>query len=212
MARYVGKRIVPKHCGYWDNTKEYEMESVVYHQASGNSYISRKVVPAGTDISQTEYWALCSDFNEQMALLDQRIVDSEAAIKADNDATEAAIKQDNKVTRDHVDESLEETTEALTETVAQAQSAMTQQKSSFDATAQQLNARMDEVLAAGTGDGVTEVVDARVDAEGHAYDSLGSHIRKATEKVRTVIAKNESALAEVLPEIRPYPGSHQGPL
>ena len=199
MARYVGKRIVPKHCGYWDNTKEYEMESVVYHQASGNSYISRKVVPAGTDISQTEYWALCSDFNEQMALLDQRIVDSEAAIKADNDATEAAIKQDNKVTRDHVDESLEETTEALTETVAQAQSAMTQQKSSFDATAQQLNARMDEVLAAGTGDGATEVADARVDAEGKAYDSLGSHIRSATEKIKALIAKDESALAEVLP-------------
>ena len=30
MARYVGKRIVPKHCGYWDNTKEYEMENIVY--------------------------------------------------------------------------------------------------------------------------------------------------------------------------------------
>lgn len=199
MARYVGKRIVPKHCGYWDNTKEYEMESVVYHQASGNSYISRKVVPAGTDISQTEYWALCSDFNEQMALLDQRIVDSEAAIKADNDATEAAIKQDNKATRDHVDENLEQTTETLTETVVQAQSAMTQQKASFDAAAQHLNARMDEVLAAGTGDGATEVVDARVDAEGHAYDSLGSHIRCATENIRAVIAKDESALAEMLP-------------
>ena len=60
MARYVGKRIVPKHCGYWDNAKEYEMESVVYDRASGNSYISRKTVPVGTDISQTEYWALCS--------------------------------------------------------------------------------------------------------------------------------------------------------
>ena len=59
MARYVGKRIVPKHCGYWDNTKPYEMENIVYHRASGNSYISRKAVPAGTDISQEEeYWAL----------------------------------------------------------------------------------------------------------------------------------------------------------
>ena len=70
MARYVGKRIVPKHCGYWDNTRPYEMECIVYDRNSGNSYISRKAVPAGTDISQGEYWALCSDFNEQMALLD----------------------------------------------------------------------------------------------------------------------------------------------
>ncbi len=55
MARYVGKRIVPKHCGYWDNTKAYEMENIVYDRTSGNSYISRQAVPAGTDISQEEY-------------------------------------------------------------------------------------------------------------------------------------------------------------
>ena len=30
MARYVGKRIVPKHCGYWDKTKAYEMEDAEY--------------------------------------------------------------------------------------------------------------------------------------------------------------------------------------
>lgn len=210
MARYVGKRIVPKHCGYWDNTKAYEMENIVYDRTSGNSYISRKAVPAGTDISQEDYWALCSDFNMQMDLLEKHFTATEQRIAADNDATETAIRQDNdeterailadnQATREYVDGRLEETTTDLTQTVTEAQTAMTQQKASFDATAQQLNARMDEVLAAGTGDGATEVADARVDAEGHAYDSLGSHIRKATEKIRTIIAKNESALAEVLP-------------
>jgi len=207
MARYVGKRIVPKHCGYWDNTKEYEMESVVYDQASGNSYISRKTVPVGTDISQTEYWALCSDFNMQMDLLEkhftateQRIVAdndaTETAIRQDNDQTEAAIKADNQATRQHVDESLEETTTDLTQKVTAAQTAMTQQKASFDATAQQLNARMDEVLAAGTGDGTTEVADARVDAEGNAYDSLGAHVRdilpRAQENAQDQFLKNMS--------------------
>ena len=188
MARYIGKRIVPKHCGYWDNTKEYEMESVVYDRASGNSYISRKAVPVGTDISQTEYWALCSDFNMQMDLLEKHFTATEQRIKADNDETEQAIRQDNdqteqtiladnQATRQHVDESLEETTTDLTQRVTAAQTAMTQQKASFDATAQQLNARMDEVLAAGTGDGATEVADARVDADGNAYDSLGAHVR-----------------------------------
>ena len=188
MARYVGKRIVPKHCGYWDNTKAYEMENIVYDRTSGNSYISRKAVPAGTDISQEEYWALCSDFNMQMDLLEkhftateQRIVAdndaTEAAIKADNDATETAIRQDNAATRRHVDESLEETTTELTRTVTAAQTAMTQQKAEFDSTAQQLNTRMDAVLAAGTGDGETEILDARVDAEGNTYESLGAHIR-----------------------------------
>ena len=78
MAKYVGKRIVPKHCGYWDRTQAYEMECIVYDQASGNSYISRKAVPAGTLLSQTDYWALCSDFNEQMYMLNQHVTQSEA--------------------------------------------------------------------------------------------------------------------------------------
>ena len=189
MARYVGKRIVPKHCGYWDNTKEYEMESVVYDQASGNSYISRKTVPVGTDISQTEYWALCSDFNMQMDLLEKHFTATEQRIVADNDATEAAIRennaataqtiqQDNTQTRQHVDESLQETTTELTQRVTAAQTAMTQQKASFDATAQQLNTRMDAVLTAGTGAGDTEILDARVDSNGNTYASLGESVRR----------------------------------
>lgn len=200
MAKYVGKRIVPKHCGYWDNTKPYEMECIVYDRNSGNSYISRKAVPAGTDISQEEYWALCSDFNMQMALLDQHITESEAAIKADNDATEAAIRtdndatehairdnntatqqaiqQDNAATRQHVDTSLANTTQALTSRVSEAETAMTNQKNSFDQTAANLNTRMDAVLRAGTGDAQTEVRDARVDAEGEEHESLGEAIRQ----------------------------------
>ena len=219
MARYVGKRIVPKHCGYWDQTKPYEMENIVYDRTSGNSYISRKAVPAGTDISQEEYWALCSDFNMQMDLLEQHITQSEAAIKADNDATEAAIRADNdateqailnsnsetaaaihadnQATREHVDESLEETTTDLTRKVTAAETAMTQQKASFDTTAQQLNARMDEVLAAGTGDGQTEIADARVDSEGNTYDSLGAHVRdilpRAKEAAQDQFLKNMAA-------------------
>ena len=29
MAKYVGKRVVPKHCGAWTKNKEYEMLSIV---------------------------------------------------------------------------------------------------------------------------------------------------------------------------------------
>lgn len=208
MARYVGKRIVPKHCGYWDNTKSYEMENIVYDRTSGNSYISRKAVPAGTDISQEEYWALCSDFNMQMDLLEKHFTATEQRIVADNDATEAAIRQDNnatkqailadnQTTREHVDESLEETTTDLTQKVTAAQTAMTQQKASFDATAQQLNARMDEVLSAGTGDGQTEIADARVDTDGHAYDTLGAHVRDILPRAHEQAAEVfESKMAE----------------
>ena len=59
------------------------MLCIVYDQASGDSYISRKEVPAGTLLTNSDYWALCSDYSEQMYMLDQRIITSEAAIKAD---------------------------------------------------------------------------------------------------------------------------------
>lgn len=177
MAKYVGKRIVPKHCGYWDNTKPYEMECIVYDRNSGNSYISRKAVPAGTDISQEEYWALCSDFNMQMDLLEKHFTATEERIREDNDATEQAIREDNAATRQHVDDSLSETERSLTETVTTAQRAMTEQKAAFDASERQLNARMDSVLQEGTGDGETEILDARVDDTGKQYESLGNHLR-----------------------------------
>ena len=65
MAKYVGKRIVPLPCGEWDQRKEYEMLSVVLESSSGDSYIARRQVPAGTAITDTSYWAKSSDFSQQ---------------------------------------------------------------------------------------------------------------------------------------------------
>lgn len=44
MPKYVGRRIVPKHGGIWDKTKEYEELIIVLCQETGVSYIST-VVP-----------------------------------------------------------------------------------------------------------------------------------------------------------------------
>ena len=54
MSDYIGKRIVPKHCGEWSKDTAYEMLSIVLHTQSGESYISRREVPAGTDILDGE--------------------------------------------------------------------------------------------------------------------------------------------------------------
>jgi hypothetical protein len=66
--RYVGLRYVPKHCGVWDNTKNtaYERLSVVYY--SGMSYTSSQDVPVGIDITNTTFWKLSADYNEQMEI------------------------------------------------------------------------------------------------------------------------------------------------
>ena len=115
MAKYVGKRIVPLPCGEWVQSREYEMLSVVLETSSGDSYIARRQVPAGTAITDTSYWAKSSDFSQQLQNVSDELVETlravradndatEQAMRADNDATEAAINQDNTNTRNHVDE------------------------------------------------------------------------------------------------------------
>lgn len=198
MATYIGKRIVPVHCGKWDMNKAYEMLSIVLEETSGDSYIARRAVPSGTAITDTYYWMLHSLYSQQIKDMSDQLAAAEQRIKTDNDTTEAAIKQDNRETREHVDSSLQETTENLTETVTQARTAMTNQKNAFDQTAAALNTRMDAVLAAGTGDGQTEILDARVDAEGITYESLGAAIRSIHPKVSEEIADGLSLLPFML--------------
>ena len=70
MSDYIGKRIVPKHCGEWDRAKEYEMLSIVLHTENGNSFITKREVPAGVEITDTSYWALCSEYNAQIEACD----------------------------------------------------------------------------------------------------------------------------------------------
>ena len=66
MSDYIGKRIVPKHCGEWEKEQSYEMLCIVLDKTSGDSYISRCEVPAGTELTDKAYWALCSDFSQQI--------------------------------------------------------------------------------------------------------------------------------------------------
>ncbi len=130
MAKYVGKRVVPKHCGAWTKNKEYEMLSIVLDEASGESYISRRVVPAGTLLTDEYYWSICSLFSQQIADMGEEFEErqtqisqnnaetlrqiradndaTEQAIRQDNDATEQAINQDNADTRQHVDNAVAE--------------------------------------------------------------------------------------------------------
>ncbi len=59
MSVYSCGRIIPKACGVWDADKAYERLSIVFYPVSGSSYMSRKDTPAGTPLTDTDYWALC---------------------------------------------------------------------------------------------------------------------------------------------------------
>lgn len=67
MSEYIGRRIIPVHGGVWNGSKSYEELTIVLHEDSGDSYISRRAVPAGTAITDENYWMLHSLYSQQIA-------------------------------------------------------------------------------------------------------------------------------------------------
>lgn len=82
LRQYVGARYVPKFSdvngGEWDNTYTYEPLTIVKH---GNDYYtSKKEVPTGIAITNTEYWVLTGNYNGAIAAVNARIDDVQAQI------------------------------------------------------------------------------------------------------------------------------------
>lgn len=55
MREYIGSRYVPKFMGVYDATQVYEALCVV-DNGQGTSYITRKPTPAGTPLTDSDYW------------------------------------------------------------------------------------------------------------------------------------------------------------
>ena len=169
MTKYVGKRIVPVHCGVWDQNRNYEMLSIVLNMADGDSYIARREVPAGTVLSDQNYWMLHSLYSQQIKDMADELAAAEKRIMADNDATEAAI---NRKTDGAVSDMTRKTEDAerLTNT----------NKAELNARMDNMEKRLDANVTAHTtpsGDFAAEVVDARVDEADFTHPSSGDALR-----------------------------------
>ncbi|MHA9740680.1 SGNH/GDSL hydrolase family protein [Robinsoniella peoriensis] len=73
MAKFIGNRCIPTPEGKWDKTKEYLGLSVVLDEKTGDSYTSKKAVPAGTELTNKDYWVMSGQYNAQMALIKQQL-------------------------------------------------------------------------------------------------------------------------------------------
>lgn len=75
--QYVGARYVPRHMGEWSADTQYSAMDVVLY-TDGNSYTAKCYPPKGTDPTDTKYWALSAQFNQQLAnvktTVDQKFV------------------------------------------------------------------------------------------------------------------------------------------
>ena len=82
VREYVGARYVPVFVGEWDSSMQttYEPLSIVT-VANVGSYTSKKFVPVGIPITDTDYWALSGSVSGQIISLTDRVDALEATIK-----------------------------------------------------------------------------------------------------------------------------------
>lgn len=93
MGQYVGARYVPDVTGStYDPTQAYE-NLVVVDNGMGTSYISRKPVPAGIPLSNTEYWALYGASNGAIIYLQNQIGNLDNLNTTDKDCLVDAINE-----------------------------------------------------------------------------------------------------------------------
>ena len=83
VREYVGARYVPMFSnvngGVWSNIYEYEALTIVKNGT--DFYTSRKKVPIGIDISNTEFWVLTGDYNGAISGLNDRMEEVEKEVK-----------------------------------------------------------------------------------------------------------------------------------
>ena len=87
---YVGARYIPRIMGEYNNETAYETLDIV--TSGGVGYISRQPVPAGTAVTNKEYWAMWGSGNAVIDALTQRVSTNENDISS----LETGLQQTNQ--------------------------------------------------------------------------------------------------------------------
>lgn len=191
MSEYIGRRIVPAHGGVWEKEKSYEELIIVLDTESGNSYISRRPVPAGTAISDRNYWMLYSLYSAQIGKAEQHLSEAEEDVKNRIAASEKKVADELAATEKKVADGLAATEQKVTDDLAatekevelrttSAERITNTNKSELTARMDGIEKRLDANLSASTepdADYAAELVDARVADDETVYPTLGTHLR-----------------------------------
>lgn len=91
---YIGARYTPKFEGEWKANKEYAALSVVYY--NNKSYVSRKTVPTGTTVTETEFWVESADWNAQVEQYNQNVTQYKEQVDTYQNSVERYTEQVNQ--------------------------------------------------------------------------------------------------------------------
>lgn len=102
--QYIGARYVPKFAEpvEWDKLRSYEGLTVVTY--AGTSYTSKKPVPAGVELNNTEYWVVTGNYNEQVQKYREEVekYTKQITSKTNYTATVSTLKEGNYSINDTV--------------------------------------------------------------------------------------------------------------
>ena len=217
MAKYVGKRIIPRHAGAWDKTKSYEPLTIVL-APNGDSYTSCRDVPAGVELSNPDYWSLAGRFNAQLKeTYDKMTEDMSETLRQMNEGMTSTLRQMNEDfdrTHTEISTELKETTDGLKQHVSDSEAAVKERltaakqsvdesRADMDAAVKNLTARLDANVTASTqpnGDYAAELVDMRTDSEGEVHPSAGAALRSSTEGLPVKLYASEFNAIKERPE------------